>query len=439
MMRKTLCHVIACFVLAMPLCAQETLPSNQDSLELSESNFQFTFLFPPLSTNGVHNSKTVNKVSLNLLVGYAGAVDGVELGGLVNIDNYFAKGFQGAGFGNVVGGSVDGVQLAGFFNVNGGNTQKFQGAGFVNVSWGSMDGAQLAGFVNVTGTSTQGAQLAGFVNVTGQETQGAQLAGFVNVAGSYTRGAQLAGFVNVAGSYTRGAQLAGFTSVAAAGTVNAQISGLGNFATKVDGAQIAGFMNIAGNVKGAQIAAFINICDSIDGVPIGFINVVKQNGYRKFEFSISETQYFNFAYRMGVRHFHNIYSIGKPAGPGNRWLFGFGMGGETDVNEKLSLNIEALVHQEIWIGEGGSGGLLHIDRLNLLNQFRVLFAFQPNEKVSLFIGPTFNVTVAETNPDLGYLPWYEIGPNWAFYNKTMDNTAMTNIKMWFGVTGGVRL
>jgi hypothetical protein len=83
--------------------------------------------------------------------------------------------------------------------------------------------------------------------------------------------------------------------------------------------------------------------------------------------------------------------------------------------------------------------VLHIDRLNLLNQFRVLFAFHPSDKVSLFVGPTFNVAVAETNPDIGYLPWFEIGPNWAFFNRTCNNVAQTNVKIWIGITGGVRL
>ena len=46
--------------------------------ELQQKDFQFTFMFPPFSTNWIQNSKTVNKVSLNLFVGNAGGVDGVE-------------------------------------------------------------------------------------------------------------------------------------------------------------------------------------------------------------------------------------------------------------------------------------------------------------------------------------------------------------------------
>ena len=188
-----------------------------------------------------------------------------------------------------------------------------------------------------------------------------------------------------------------------------------------------------------QIAGFINVCDSIDGVPIGFINVVKKNGYRHFDFSISETQYFNFSYKMGVRHFYNIYSIGKPPGPGNRWLFGFGFGGETNIREDMTLNLEAIINQEIWIGDSRTSGVFHIDRLNLLNQFKVLFGYQANDHITLYFGPTLNVAVAETNPDIGYFAWHEIGPNWAFFQRTKSNTGMTNVKAWFGITGGIRL
>jgi hypothetical protein len=218
--------------------------------------------------------------------------------------------------------------------------------------------------------------------------------------------------------------VSGFLNVAGAGTTNAQL---------------AGFINVGHHVKGVQMAGFINIADSLDGIPIGFINVVVKNGYRKFEFSFSETQYANFSYRMGVRKFYNIYSFSKPAGPGTRWLFGFGLGGELDLNQKVMMNLEAIVNQELWIAEPAVKQPLHIDRLNLLNQLRVLFAFSPSDRVSLFVGPTFNVAVAETNPDIGYLPWYEIGPSWAFFKKSYNNVARTNVKMWIGIMGGVRL
>jgi len=426
MIRKiTLCTLIACTVSGILSAQNEQQEASglKPTPALQEKPFQLTFLFPPLSTNWIHNSKTVNNFSLNLFAGNAGGVNGAEIGFFINTINYHVKGFQGAGFGNVVGRSVDGVQLAGFFNVNGTDARVLQGSGFINVTGGSFQGAQLTGFLNVTGRDLQGFQGAGFGNISGERVHGAQAAGFFNVAGNFSRGAQLAGFINVAGT----------------GSTDAQLAGFANYAEQVRGAQLAGFINVGGNVKGVQMAGFLNVADSLDGIPIGFINVVVKNGYRKSEFSFSETQYANFSYRMGVRKLYNIYSFSKPAGPGTRWLFGFGLGGELDLNEKVMMNLEAVVNQELWIAEPAVNSFLHIDRLNLLNQFRVLFAFHPSDKVALFVGPTFNVSVAETNPDIGYLPWHEMAPNWAFFNRTYENVPRTNVKMWIGIMGGVRL
>ncbi|KPL26409.1 MAG: hypothetical protein AMS23_01895 [Bacteroides sp. SM1_62] len=426
MNRKITLIALAIFVASGILFAQDEqrqVEAQKPTPELERKPFQLTFMFPPLSTNWVQNSKTINSVSLNLFVGNAGGVDGVELGGFINTINYHVKGFQGAGFGNVAGRSVDGAQLAGFFNINGTDTRYLQGSGFLNISGGSFEGAQLTGFMNVVGRDARGFQGAGFGNISGEQIHGAQAAGFFNVAGKYSRGAQLAGFLNLA----------------ARGRTNAQLAGFFNYGEIISGTQMAGFCNVGGHVKGLQMAGFLNVADSLDGIPIGLINVVVKNGYRKFEFSVSESQYINFSYRMGVRKFYNIYSFSNPAGPGSRWLFGFGLGGELDMNEKVMMNLEAVVNQELWIAEPAVTRFLHIDRLNLLNQFRVLFAFNPSERVSLFVGPTFNVAVAESNPDIGYLSWQEIGPNWAFFNKTYNNVARTNVKMWIGIMGGVRL
>ena len=196
---------------------------------------------------------------------------------------------------------------------------------------------------------------------------------------------------------------------------------------------------MADNVKGVQVAGFINVCDSIDGVPIGFINIVRKNGYRHFVFSMSETQYFNISYTMGVRKLYNIYSFGKISGPASRWMYGVGLGSEFEVKDKLQMNIEAISYQELWIGDSRVGWPLHIDRLNMLNQAKVLFNFKPNDQISLFVGPTLNVSVSEASPDVGDIPYYELGPNWAFYDQTGNHGLGKNVRIWIGITGGIRL
>ncbi len=105
----------------------------------------------------------------------------------------------------------------------------------------------------------------------------------------------------------------------------------------------------------------------------------------------------------------------------------------------MHLNIEAIAHQELWIADSRSGFPLHIDRLNMLNQARFLFNFMPSEHIDRFAGPTLNVSVSETSQDAGYLPYYQIGPSWAFFNQTRNNVPGTNVRIWIGIMGGIRL
>ncbi|MCD4709726.1 MAG: hypothetical protein K8R52_02695 [Bacteroidales bacterium] len=386
------------------LMMMQTILAQGDSTEYECRPFQFTFLFPPLSTNGAKNAHIVNDVSLNLFIGVSGGVEAFEAATFINIDQYYVHGAQLAGFGNTVGGYASGAQLAGFYNVTGGDAEGLQGAGFVNVAGGNMKGFQGAGFVNVAGDSLEGFQGAGFMNVTGGAKMGVQAAGFGNVAGG--------------------------------GQTHFQGAGFFNMAEEVKGAQLAGFINIAGNVKGTQLAGFLNICDSIEGAPLAFISVVRKNGYRKLGFNISETQYANLSFKMGVKHLYNIYSFGKPFGPGSRWMFGGGLGTELALTEKMMLNIEGTVHQELWIGHPVNAHFLYIDRLNLYNSVKFLFGWNMNNQVDIHIGPTFNVSVAHSNPDMGMMAWNEIPP-YSIYSRTNSSYKQTNVQMWVGLQGSV--
>jgi hypothetical protein len=195
-------------------------------------------------------------------------------------------------------------------------------------------------------------------------------------------------------------------------------------------------MNVAGNVNGFQGAGFLNICDSIDGVPLAFISVVKKNGYRRIGFTASEVQYAGLSFKMGVKRLYTIYSFGKPRGPFSRWMFGGGLGTEVDLSENMLLNIEGTVHQELWIGNTAATYFLQIDRLNLYNSVKFLFGWNMDNRVSLHIGPSFNVSVADTNPAAGELSWHEIPP-YSFYQHTRNNYDQTNVQMWVGLQGSV--
>jgi hypothetical protein len=396
----------------------QILSAQTDTAEYMHRPFQFTFMFHPLSTNGAKNAGIINNISLNLFVGISGGVENFEAGSFINVDRYYVKGAQIAGFGNTVGGFASAAQLAGIYNVTGSCLKGFQGAGLVNVAGKSAVGVQAAGFVCVAGAGMKGVQLSGFFNAAGGTVEGFQGAGFFNTGGAADQCVQVAGFGNRSGE----------------GRTSFQGAGFFNMAGEVKGAQLAGFANIAGHVEGVQAAGFLNICDSIDGVPLGFINIVRKNGYRKVVFSVSEIQYANLSFRMGVRRLYNIYSFGKPSGPGSRWMFGGGLGSEFDLNERTILNIEATVHQELWIAGKANPYFLNIGRFNQYNTLKFLFGWNMDNQVSLHVGPTFNVSVADTDEYSGTVGFHEI-PFYSVFSHT--GPGHTTVQMWFGLQGSI--
>ena len=85
--------IVICILIGQSIYAQN------DTVKYERRPFQFTFLFPPLSTNGINNVNTVNDVSLNLFIGVSGGVEAFEAGSFINIDRYhvngsYIKGFQ---------------------------------------------------------------------------------------------------------------------------------------------------------------------------------------------------------------------------------------------------------------------------------------------------------------------------------------------------------
>ncbi len=78
-------------------------------------------IVPGISIRGF--DKHVTQLSLNIIGGINAQVDGLELGGFVNITSGNVRATQIAGSTNIVGGDVRGLQLAGAFNLAGGDVQ----------------------------------------------------------------------------------------------------------------------------------------------------------------------------------------------------------------------------------------------------------------------------------------------------------------------------
>jgi hypothetical protein len=368
-------------------------------------------VIPFIGTNTDNSDAVTNNISMNLLWGVNGGVDGLEVGGGLNTVKNDVKGFQAALLGNQVGRDMTGTQVGGLFNYNGGMTRGLQAAGIVNF-------AQRA----------EAAQTAGFFNWVKEDVAGLQASGIFNLSGGHARAIQASGVFNASGGDAK-VQTAGAFNLSR-GNAKVQVSGVFNVAKNVEIGQFGGLLNVAkGEVKGVQIG-FLTISDTVSGVPIGIVNIVKR-GYNKFEIYGSEILHGNFQLKLGANAFYNIFHIGArvPQSNGNYvWGFGYGIGTVSILSPKSHLNYELMA---IHISENEPW----TNTLNSIGQFRFLCNHQLGKKIGLFFGPTVNVMLSMLrNPETG-----EIRSAVVPYTLVDEDLSKnTNLKAWVGVNAGFR-
>jgi hypothetical protein len=153
-------------------------------------------LIPGLSSHGKLSSQVVNNFSLNVFGGYTAGTNGLEVGGLFNIDKKEVNFFQAAGLFNIVGGPVNGFQVAGINNTVFDSVKGFQVAGINNFVKEKFTGFQVAGVANYARKKVSGVQVAGVINFSNKETAGVQIAGVFNYS-KKLKGVQI-GLINIA-------------------------------------------------------------------------------------------------------------------------------------------------------------------------------------------------------------------------------------------------
>ena len=247
--------------------------------------FQFSII-PSLSSQGRMSSQMVNKFSFNILGGYNGGVNGLEIGGLYNITNRNVRYVQIAGLFNVVGGHAEGLQIAGLFNKDS-SVRGFQVGGIFNQTM-KAHGFQVGGLVNRT-DSMRGFQVGGIFNHT-IKTQGFQVGGIVN----------------------RNDTMQGF--------------------------QVAA-VNLNHKFKGVQIGV-INIADTIEGISIGLINLGKE-GIHNLSISYNEMGIPLLSYKSGNPKLYNIVAAGSSMNMQEKaFAFGYGLGKEIPAGKIFYINPE---------------------------------------------------------------------------------------------------
>lgn len=358
-------------------------------------------LIPFLGTNSFSSYQVTNEFSVNLLWGMNGGVQGKEFGGVAN----------------TIKEDVQGVQIAGLINTVGDD----------------MFGTQISGLGNITADTVRGLQIAGLFNISGYGTA-IQSASLFNVANGGFEGIQSAIFFNSIQKDANAIQLSVFHN-RAKGNTKFQASALLNTAKDVKTGQISGFLNKAEKVDGFQLG-LINKSDSISGLPIGLINIVKK-GYNRAEFSTSEYLSGNFALKVGVRRFYNIFIIGTHIEDVQNaqgidikemsWGLGYGLGTGIKLGSRFLVNLEALsLHineKESWTNE-----------LHQLNQLKILMDLRVGRKMSLFGGPVSNWMISKRlDSDSGL-----IGSRFAPETIFDQTKGERNTKIWFGWNAGIR-
>ena len=336
---------------------------------------QLSFI-PFIGTNGLLSGNVVNQFSFNVLGGYSMGTSSLEVGGLFNVDRWYAGKAQLAGIFNIVGDSTGGAQLAGIFNMN---LNKSAGLG-------------VAGIFNATLHKTSGPRFAGIFNYSGGEANGPQFAGIANVLPKGNVPISVAGILNAQAGYPAKNQIAGIANTSIKGIRGIQIAGIVNTAFDTSkGVQIAGILNVANKIDGAQIG-LLNVSDSIHGIPIGFLSF-SRTGYHRIELSTDETFTANFSFNTGVKAFHNILMASAVRTQDNKyiWAYGYGVGTIGKLTRNFGLNASLYSRYQVLPGQ-------EFKRFNMLNTLFGGFEWNFTPKFGITAGVTVNVLMTDGSP-----------------------------------------
>lgn len=337
-------------------------------------------LIYPVGTNGIDAAKYINAASINMLIGISGGVSGAELGGLANITLGPVNGFQAASLVNSSLYIMKGVQVGGLANFHKGEMAGFQLSGLSNINLGKASGCQIAGLANYNDASAKGVQMGGISNMQIGDAHGTQISGIANVTTEKLRGAQIS---------------------------------LVNYARKVNGIQLG----------------LINATDSVEkGVVIGLFSYVR-HGYHRVEIEANETFYGNVTLKTGLPWLYNIYTVSYKTKEGkNYWSPGLGFGSMIPIGNKMNMNLDLIarqVNEDEWWTEA----------LNMLNTLKLNISYKLTDKIEIYGGPSYNLTISEIKDNEGKIVGESFSPSWSKAHETNDDH---QLKSYVGFDLGVR-
>ncbi|MBG8553333.1 hypothetical protein [Hymenobacter guriensis] len=355
--------------------ANVVFPRSDNSL-YDEHKWQIT-LVPPLGTNGLRAGRAVNRYSVNVLVGYAAGLRGLELGSVLNLDR------------------------------------------------DTVRGGQLAGVGNLAGRHLRGLQAAGALNVVGGRGRGVQLAGVLNIAARPLAGWQAAGVLNYAGPPRPDATEPSGPLMQTAGVLNVSLA-------EVRGLQAAGVLNVARRVRGVQLG-LLNVADTVTGASIGLLNFVR-HGYHRLDVLYSKTWPMLTTLKLGGSALFYTQFVGaaQPFDGQLRWGLGYGLGTEVAARRRFSLSLDALA---LHVNEEPSGWT---KKLNLQSQLRLLvgWALWKGGRIRMVAGPEVNVLVSQRYDADRQAVYSQIGQGQHLLTENLNNSTL--VRVWAGYSAGVR-
>jgi hypothetical protein len=345
----------------------------------SESSFQLSLL-PGIASKNRLSSQQVNKVSFNVLGGFTGGVNGLEIGSLFNVVQKDMRAVQIGGLFNYVGGNTKGLQMSGIYNHVHHNVKGVQVGGVFNIVDEDVEGVQLAG-VFLKNRAMNGCQVAGVLSLVTDTMSGVQLAGVSNIINRKSEGVQVAGVSNTVIDSMLGGQVTGLFN-SAKHAFGFQIAGLFNVATQyIEGIQIAGLVNYAKHKNGVQIG-IVNISDTGNGPNLGLININKK-GWNEIDVAYSDIQDVLITYKSGSQKWYNIIQAGMNTNARNQFYsLGVGMGFNIHLDKKHLLQTEAIM------SNGFAGEWQNLS--NILS-LQTLYKFRFTPHFSIAAGPAFRL------------------------------------------------
>ncbi|MDR2038303.1 MAG: hypothetical protein LBQ60_10320 [Bacteroidales bacterium] len=333
------------------------LPAQETKSKESYKTFpaQLSFVYP-IGTHGNESGNYRYNLSMNVLTGSVGWVSGVEFGSLLNTADG-VTGLQVAGIGNKTD-YVRGGQFSGIYNIN--------GTGY---------GTQISGIININ-RGFQGAQFSGIANLS-ENSRGLQVSGIVNL-NQISDGAQISGIANIS-EESEGARIAGIVNLTEKGK-GVQISGITNINQEFTGTGIAGVYNHTGILRGTQIG-LVNVIDSVEsGVAIGLINIVRKGFYDEWELSLSDYANVALSYKMGMKKFYTIFTVGGNFIEDALLYYAIGVGSRISISKKIDFQPELIgSNYNPW------------DVYTFVSRIKAGFVYNINHRVAISIAPSFYV------------------------------------------------